>query len=61
MHLSRELQSSVAASRQAQDAAELALAQVQAQLAALQEQQSADQVGPATSLPMFKLNAAVGS
>ena len=50
VHLSRELQSSVAASKQAQDAAELALRQVKAQLAALQEQQSADQVGPATSL-----------
>ena len=61
VHLSRELQSSVAASRQAQDAAEQSLAQVQAQLAALQEQQSADQVGSAFSLSLSKLKAAVGS
>ena len=45
VHLSRELQSNAAASRQAQDAAEQSLAQVQAQLAALREQQGADTVG----------------
>ena len=55
VHLSRELQSSVAASRQAQDAAGQALAQVKAQLAGLQEQQSADKVGPAIPLPMSQI------